>query len=344
MIRLPILALLAIAATLGGCRSTQPLIVFTKVPSAAEGTPFKLDSIEGRAIGAQPGQQIVIYAKSRVWWVQPFVGRSSTAIQADSTWRGSTHPGTDYAALLVGADFTPPATTQELPAKGGSVFAVATVKGAGPQPVTPVPKLLRFSSYDWEVRSQPSDRGGKRTNCDPANAWTDDRGFLHLRLTPDADGWAGAEVRLTHSLGQGSYLFIVRDVSHLDPAAAFTMFTWDDLAADQHHREVDVEVSRWGNPSSKNAQFVVQPFDEPANVVRFEAPPGPLIFSFRWEPGRVSFKTARGSSAIAGHEFTSGVPSPGGESVSINLYAFGNSKIPPRSGSEVVIEKFEFLP
>jgi hypothetical protein len=126
MTRLPILVLLAIAATLGSCRSTQPSIVFTKVPAAAEGTPFTLGFIEGRAIGAKPGQQIVIYAKSRVWWVQPFVGRSSTAIQADSTWRISTHPGTDYAALLVDADFTPPATTLELPAKGGAVFAPMT--------------------------------------------------------------------------------------------------------------------------------------------------------------------------------------------------------------------------
>jgi len=34
----------------------------------------------------------------------------------------------------------------------------------------------------------------------------------------------------------------VRDISHLDPSAGLSMFTWDYSAADQHHRELGVEV------------------------------------------------------------------------------------------------------
>ena len=221
---------------------------------------------------------------------------------------------------------------------------VATVKGVGLPVAPPARKTIRFSGYEWDVRTQVSERGGKPNSYDPSNAWTDDAGFLHLRTVQKAGEWTGVEVSLTHSLGQGLYVFSVRDVSRLDPAAAVTLFTWDDLGADQHHREVDIEISRWGDPAADNAQYVVQPYDEPANVVRFEAPAGPLTCSFRWEPGKVSFKTMRGSRLVAAHDFTSGVPSPGGESVKMNLYVFPNSRIPARAPSEVIIEKFEYLP
>jgi hypothetical protein len=236
-----------------------------------------------------------------------------------------------------------------LPAKGAGVVAVASLHGGGFVPAPPA-KTVHFSGYDWEVRRLPSRRGGKSNPYDPANVWTDERGFLHLRVTRQKDDWACAEVRLMRSLGQGLYLFSVRDVSRLDPAAVMTLYTWDDEANDPHHRELDVEVSQWGDPASKNAQYVIQPYYEPSNVVRFEAPAGPLTFSFRWEPGKVSFRTFRdhgtgaNSRSVSEHVFTSGVPSPGGESVLLNLYAFGNTRIPMRDGAEVIIEKFEYLP
>jgi hypothetical protein len=64
----------------------------------------------------------------------------------------------------------------------------------------------------------------------------------------------------------------------------------------------------------------------------------------------VDFKTVRGSTSKAGsnviaeHVFTSGVPSPGSERIHMNLYVYNNQSNPMRHGSEVIIEKFEFLP
>ena len=113
---------------------------------------------------------------------------------------------------------------------------------------------------------------------------------------------------------------------------------------------MSVELSRWGDTASKNAQYVVQPYYVPANVLRFMAPPGALTHSFRWEPGRVTFRTVRGSTTdneshvVAEHVFTSGVPSPGSESVHLNLYIFGNADKSLQKEVEVVIEKFEYLP
>jgi hypothetical protein len=134
----------------------------------------------------------------------------------------------------------------------------------------------------------------------------------------------------------------------LEPGTVLGLFTWDPLEAGQNHREIDIELSRWGDPASKNTQFVIQPYYVPANVFRFNTSPGPAVHSFHWEPGRVSFqsepRTSGTASAAAAHVFTSGVPSPGGERVHLNLYIYGKTRTPQREDVEVVIEKFEYLP
>lgn len=334
---------------LNSCRSQParlgPSIEFTRVPQADEGGREKHDIIEGRVAGAHPSQQIVLYAKSGTWWVQPLVSQPFTKIQPSSKWSNATHLGTEYAALLVEPGYRPPATTNVLPTAGRAVSAVVVTKGAS----SPPSASLHFSGYEWRVRDAPSSRGGGN-DYDPSNAWTDANGALHLRIVKAAGKWTCAEVSLTRSLGYGTYSFVVRDTSHLQPAAVFGMFTWDYSGADQNYREVDIEISHWGDPAIKNAQYVVQPYYVPANVARFVTPSGTVTHSFHWEAERISFRTIRGSQigagadAVAEHVFTSGVPSHGIESIRMNLYVFGRAKIPLENGAEVVIEKFEYLP
>jgi signal transduction histidine kinase len=86
-------------------------------------------AIEGYAIGARPGQQIVLFARSGAWYAQPFNDQPFTKIQPDSTWRNSTHLGTEYAALLVEPGYQPPASIDALPNIGGAVIAIAIVPG-----------------------------------------------------------------------------------------------------------------------------------------------------------------------------------------------------------------------
>jgi hypothetical protein len=47
---------------------------------------------------------------------------------------------------------------------------------------------------------------------------------------------------------------------------------------------------------------------------------------------------------VAQHTFTSGVPSPGNEMLRMNLYVFRRGATPLERGTEIVIEKFEYLP
>lgn len=340
---------------LSGCHSRphdiRPSIEFSKVPVASSGGPDKTDTIEGGVNGARPGQRIVLYARDGdgLWWVQPFTERPFTQIQPDSRWKGTTHLGMEYAALLVDPGYTPPDTAEILPSSATGVVVVAVVKATGPAPPRVPPKIIRFSGYEWAARSAAIFRGGSPNTFDATNAWTDDNGALHLRIAKNQGTWTSAEVRLTRSLGYGTYAFTVRDTSHLEPSAVLTLFTWDDTGTEQKRNELDIEISRWGYRRNDNAQYVVQPYYIPTNVFPFKVPSGVVTFSFRWSLGEAAFASSLGTSptgahVVSRHVFTSSVPPAGGDSVHMNLYVFGTGEIPVTKETEVVIEKFVYLP
>jgi len=113
---------------------TGPAIEFTRVPSIDRrdplGDPSRTSTIKGLVIGARAGQQIVLYAHApnesgqmMIWYVQPLAAQPFTRIRENSTWRNTTHPGAEYAALLVEPGFHPERTVLSLPTEG--VVAVA---------------------------------------------------------------------------------------------------------------------------------------------------------------------------------------------------------------------------
>ena len=345
--------LLTLMVLLGGCKYEQepvrPSIEITRIPPAVEGGPDQMTTIGGRVKGAAPGQQIVIYARNRVWWVQPFKSRPFTTIQQDLSWSASTHLGEEYAALLVDSGYRPESLLDSLPEIGhGGVAAIEVIKGGPAIPTNP--KMIRFSGYDWIIRAGASERGGEMNTYDPSNAWVDGRGFLHLRVGMVGGRWSCAEVGLTRSLGYGTYKFTVQDSHHLDPSAVLGMFTLDERRSDDVRKELDIELSRWGQPDDKNAQYVVQPYYVPENISRFQVGAGEFTHVLRWEPGIASFASYRGSitgpriKASYEHVFTSGVPSAAAETVHIDLYDFYHSRRQSSLPAEVVIEKFEYLP
>ena len=338
---------------LSGCHSrqgtAQPRIEFTKIPPNAQGGREREDIISGRVTGARPDQHIVVYARSGPWWVQPWPDQALIPIRADSTWSTATHLGFEYAALLVEPGYHPPPTMDARPTQGGSVVAVEIDKGVGPTQFAPT-KPLRFSGYDWKVRTIRADRAGMNNPYDPANVFTDGSGALHLRITKEAEVWNCGEIHLARSLGYGTYVLTVRDTSRLEPAAIFSVYTWDDVG-DEYYREMDIEIGRWGDPANKNnAQYGIQPFYTPGNLTEFSQPAGTLTHSFRWESGRASFQTVRGFAMRAGapvvyqHVFTSGVPTAGDAAVVMNLCLVPSNKSPLQKDAEVVVEKFQYLP
>lgn len=307
--------------------------------------------MEGRVTGVRPGERLVLYAKTDGRWGScPQSGQPFTSLESDGRWKGSVHLGTAYAALLIDQTYNPPEQTESLPAVGNGVVALAVVNGEGSTPILPSTKVLNFSGYEWTTSTGPIFRAGSRNFFDPANAWTDEKGALHLRISGSPGKWAGAELKLTRSLGYGTYRFRVRDVSHLEPSALLTLIVWDGVGTESTRRELDIELGRWGNPDNANVNYVVQPYYVPANLVNFRTPPGPYTYSFRWEPSKVTFSTAEGSEntghsrVINLHVFTSGVPSADGQSVRIALYVFHQGRVPLKNENEVTIDDFEYLP
>jgi hypothetical protein len=352
-----------VCLVLTGCHpspnNSGPTIAFSKVPAAFEESPYKIDITEGdyktdmsegRVTGARPGQRIALYAKTDGRWglcqqsYQPF-----TNIDGDGRWKALVHLGIQYAALLVDPTYDPPQQTETLPTVGNGVVALAVVNGEGPAPVIPSPRTLNFSGYEWTTSAGPIFHAGSRNFFDPANAWVDEKGALHLRISGSPGQWAGAELKLTRSLGYGTYRFQVRDVSHLEPSALLTLITWDGVGTESTRREFDVELGRWGDPDNTNVNYVVQPYYVPANIIAFRAPPGLSTHSFRWEPGKVTFSTLAGAGdtgvgVIKEHVFTSGVPAPRGQAVRIAFYVFHQGHIPLKNENEAIIDKFEYLP
>jgi len=338
---------------LPGCgwrhRNDKPTIQFTRVPPASEGGPDKLDMIEGKVIGGHPGQRIVLFSKaSNVWWVQPLDIEPFTKVEQDSSWKSATHLGNEYAALLVDPTYLPSSTIPALPKPGGPVLAVATVSGGKVVP-TPI-QTLKFSGYEWNIRHVARERFGSMLYYDPANAWVDENGFLHLRIARKLDNWICGSVALNRSLGYGTYTFSVQDVSQLEPAVELSLFTFDEQNGEQHHREMDIELSQWGDPRNKSGGYVIQPSWFPENKVKYQPPSGTANYSLRWEAGAAKFETtrARGEDRqgrpVFAKTFNTGIPTPGNESANIDFCEFEHAKIPLRNGAEVVIEKFQYLP
>jgi hypothetical protein len=251
---------------------------------------------------------------------------------------------------LVEPDYRPLPTMDVAPTQGGSVALVTLVKGVGPPQLAPTGSL-KFSGYDWGVRMIDSDKGGTNNLYDADNAWTDATGALHMQIKKKSGRWSCAEIFSNRSLGYGTYSVTVRDTSHLEPAAVFSMFTFDESASLERFREMDVEVHGRGDAANKNnAQYAIQPLYVPGNLFTFAAPSGTLTYVLRWEPGRATFKTFRGRSSGAGahlvseHEFTFATPGPGQAKVRLIFFVGASDKTPMQKPSEVVVEKFEYLP
>jgi len=147
---------------LGGCAASsnvQPSIEITGIPPADKGGAIQIDTIRGRVTGARSEQQVVLYARSEAWYVQPYADKPFTKIGPDSTWASETHLGTEYAALLVEPGYVPPTFTIALPTPGNGDVAITVVEGRPPFWRTwwfllssiLVGLLVLFALYRWRV-------------------------------------------------------------------------------------------------------------------------------------------------------------------------------------------------
>ncbi len=219
-------------------------------------------------------------------------------------------------------------------------------------------RTITFSGHEWTVKAAdvPVGPGPTRFSDSTASVRVDRRGRLRLRVRPIDGVWHAAEVVSRESFGHGTYRFhLDTAVDQLDPWVVLGLFTWNDDPV-HDHRELDVEFARWGNGADPtNAQFVVQPFTTPGNLVRFTQPARTprSVQSFHWGTGGATFRSVRGRDPDPADprrvvfEWSAppgAVPPAGGENARINLWLFLGH--PPADGRavRVVIRRFEFVP
>jgi len=335
-----------------GCHtshSRNPTIQFTQIPKHVSiGGPADLGHIKGSVTNNKPGTKIMIYSLTEgTWWVQPFRSRGFTEIASDGRWSNFTHLGERYAVLLVNGNYQNSARLPKLPAAGGDVLAIATTPGDFNSP--PDPKPIHFSGYDWKVRSGGGDTGGAICDYKASNVWVDDKGYLHLLMGEEEDQWQCAGLMMNHSLGYGTYRFVVADSAHFPPSATFDMFMRPDHEDPDERSGFSIALGQGGKERSPNGDFIVQPYYVPGNSVRFNAPAGVMSYVLRWEPGSAAFKGFSGVSAtprgtVMDQVFRSGIPIPAEETVHFNFYDFHHSQSGLRHPVEIVVQKFEYLP
>ena len=218
----------------------------------------------------------------------------------------------------------------------------------------PYTQVIAFSGSNWLVKASENKAVGPGPNYfSGQNVWVRDA-ELHLRISERDGRWYSAEIVSAASFGFGTYRFRIQsDVADLDPNVVLGLFTWSDDPSFSH-REIDIEVSRWGDPGGRNAQCVVQPYDKPGAVVRFEVPASLKnpIYAFTWTPEAVTCEIADADERPKSdpppfrfaHRFTNGIPPAGGENARINLWQLGGQSPARGRSQEVVIAGFRFIP
>lgn len=204
--------------------------------------------------------------------------------------------------------------------------------------------IIRFAGHGWTIKTTdsvtvepgPGFYGGQGIHVDQQG--------LHLKAAAYDGRFICAEIVSQESFGHGTYTFdVAPEVAALDRNLVLGMFTWS-REPEYAHREIDIELSRWGKASNDNAQFVVQPHTEASNIVRFMVPVAavPLTFVFTWTEDSVAFEARSGDSLLKHAVLVRRIPS-GAEHARINLWTTTGGLA--RDGTdEVLIRNFSFVP
>jgi len=206
------------------------------------------------------------------------------------------------------------------------------------------PQLTQFAGYEWQIKSSEGGVGPGPNVFGDEGVSVDSHGRLHLGVAYHGGHWISSELVSERAFGYGTYSFTVHETADMDANAVLGLFTWDDAAPDVRNRELDIEISRWGDPNEQNGQFAVNPYSRTGNLERFSVPRGRVDFSLRWTPGRLECRASAGGKLIRKHVFTEGIPEPGRAKVRMNLWLYRG--FPPLSGRsmDIVIERFRFTP
>lgn len=334
-----------------------PAVEFTYVP------PYgSTQNLQGRVYCVNPADfKIATYIYvGGGWWTKPTWAAPLTQINVDSTFTvdittGGNDPyATQIAAFLVLNGYNPPSMG------GGADLPAELYQNSAAYKIVDRPatfKTISFAGQTWYVKAAEwaADPGPCYYSDRPEDIWVDAAGRLHLKIANHNGRWYCTEVFTTQRYGHGAYVFkLASPVDQLDKNAVLGLFTWDDTSSTYSHREIDIEMSRWGVAAGPNAQYVVSPWNVTGHRYQFNlALPEPSsVHALTWRPDHVAFGSYRGNAwpadpaaELQTWTYTdTDVPPEGQGNARINLWLFNGAAPSDGQEIEVVVAGFNFIP
>lgn len=323
----------------------NPVIELIQVPSYG-----KADDLKGQIWHAKPaGHNIVVCLYKGGWWNKPVTSIHSSGLwTCDVTTEAGDERATKFSVFLIPDNYQPPTLIgeQTLPPDFLS-HSVANFEIT--RTATAFYRTSTFSGYDWTVKSSSSlvGPGPNFFSSTADNVWLDSAGQLHLKITTKDNKWYCGEVVSQRSFGYGRYIFhLATKADQLNENIVLGLFTWDD-APEYTHREIDIEFSRWGVKNNDNAQFVVQPWDQPGNIRRYNVQftTDSSRHSFEWKSSNILFQSYLANNLVSYWNYAGkSIPVPGNENARINLWLMNGWAPSDKKEVEMIIKKFEFIP
>jgi len=157
-------------------------------------------------------------------------------------------------------------------------------------------RFIDFADGLWLVKDSPfptpASPGPNYWDDSEDSVFVDAQGRLHMKIRQIAGVWHSSQVTLLEPLAFGDYRFQVEgDPDLLDPNVVLGLFMFTN-----NTEEIDIELSRWGNPADPDAgQFVTQPAI-PGNLERFSLSDAGTLstYRFNWQADSIFFEAFKG--------------------------------------------------
>ena len=211
------------------------------------------------------------------WITKPTFAAPKTPIQADGTFEVDiTASGLDDLAAIIYVGVCrhdaviPIAAGGDLP-ENIPVFDFLKQK----REMAPCHRVIEWSGRRWWVKNSREGELGPGLNVfgdSPQNVYVDIHGNLHLKIINVDDVWQCSEIVSLDTFGYGLYEFEMDSSPVLDKNIVFGFFTWENDVPEEYNREIDIEFSKWALDEGENSQYVVQPWQDEANIFKFDLP------------------------------------------------------------------------
>jgi hypothetical protein len=208
-------------------------------------------------------------------------------------------------------------------------------------------RSLRFGGFVWDFKKslEPMNPGPNLWGDGADQAWVDQDGRLHLSIVKREEAWSSVELIESKRLGYGTFSVDVdSSIRNLDPNAIFGFFTWDQISG-RYSRELDIEVSRWGNPESLPGWFTVQPYEIRENQHGFDLPPAKsYTFWMGWSKEAIVFSCFADGVPVTTWTWSGKVPTPGAARLHLNLWLFQGREPAGFGATEVILSNLRYTP